>query len=150
MAAILLETDEIIVKPFDVGRLAGLVRAKLATRRPAARVDKERVGVILRRCRPSIVEGRLVPAKQSKKLSWLPLSDNERTGHLPKLLEDLALRLSKAPVPPPRNGCQRFSVGHGPWRVAISAGLHFRHAGARIANTPGDHLWDSAEQYEPS
>src|SRR5271156_1110649 len=96
MAAILLEADEIIVKPFDVGRLAELVRTKLATRKPAARADKERVGVILQRCLPSIVEGWLVRAKQSKELSWLPLSDNERTGHLPKLVEDLALRLSKA------------------------------------------------------
>jgi ActR/RegA family two-component response regulator len=98
MAAILLEADEIIVKPFDVGRLAELVRAKLATRRPAARADKQRVGVILQRCLPSIVEGWLVRAKQSKELSWLPLSDNDRTGHLPKLVEDLALRLSQAPA----------------------------------------------------
>jgi len=97
MAAILLEADEIIVKPFDVGRLAELVRTKLATRRPPARADKQRVGVILQRCLPSIVEGWLVRAKQSKELSWLPLSDNERTGHLPKLVEDLALRLRQAP-----------------------------------------------------
>jgi DNA-binding response OmpR family regulator len=96
MTAILMEADEIIVKPFDVGKLAELVRTRLASRKPAARVDKERVGVILQRCLPSIVEGWLVRAKQSEELSWLPLSDNERTGHLPKLVEDLALRLSKA------------------------------------------------------
>ncbi|MGC2326715.1 MAG: response regulator [Candidatus Sulfotelmatobacter sp.] len=96
MAAILLEADEIIVKPFDVGKLAELVRTKLATRKPSARVEKERVGVILQRCLPGIVEAWLLRAKQSKELSWLPLSDNARTGHLPKLVEDLALRLSKA------------------------------------------------------
>lgn len=98
MAAILLEADEIIVKPFDVGRLAELVRTKLSTRKPAARTDKERVGVILRRCLPSIVEGWLVRAKESEELNWLLLSDDERTGHLPKLVEDLALRLGKAPA----------------------------------------------------
>src|ERR1700691_2745023 len=37
MAAILLEADEIIVKPFEVGRLADLVREKMLTRRPATR-----------------------------------------------------------------------------------------------------------------
>jgi DNA-binding response OmpR family regulator len=95
MAAILLEADEIIVKPFEVGRLAELVREKMLTRRPAARLVKERVGVILQRCLTSIVEGWLVRAKQSNELSCLPLSDDERTGHLPKLVEDLALRLSK-------------------------------------------------------
>ena len=95
MAAILLEADEIIVKPFEVGRLAELVREKMLTRRPAAPLGKERVGVILQRCLPSIVEGWLLRAKQSNELSCLPLSDDERTGHLPKLVEDLALRLSK-------------------------------------------------------
>jgi DNA-binding NtrC family response regulator len=52
MAAILLEADEIIVKPFEAGRLAELVREKMLTRRPAARLEKERVGVILQRCVP--------------------------------------------------------------------------------------------------
>ena|SRR5579864_620653 len=34
MAAILLEADEVIVKPFDVGKLANLIREKMLTRRP--------------------------------------------------------------------------------------------------------------------
>jgi DNA-binding response OmpR family regulator len=96
MAAILLEADEIIVKPFEVGRLTELVREKMVTRRPAARLRKERVGVILQRCVTSIVEGWLARAKQSSELSCLRLSDDERTGHLPKLVEDLALRLSQS------------------------------------------------------
>jgi DNA-binding response OmpR family regulator len=95
MSAILLEADEIIVKPFEVGKFADLVREKMLTRRPAARLEKERVGVILRRCLSTIVAAWLVRAKQSKELSWLPLSDHERTGHLAKLVEDLAHRLSK-------------------------------------------------------
>ncbi len=52
--------------------------------------------MILQRCLTSIVEGWLTRAKQNKQLSWLPLSDAERTGHLPKLVEDLALRLRHA------------------------------------------------------
>jgi CheY-like chemotaxis protein len=96
MAAILLEADEIIVKPFDVGRLAELVRERMLTRRPATRFEKERVGMILQRCVTGIVEGWLIRAKQSSELSRLPLGDNERTGHLPKLVGDIALRLSKS------------------------------------------------------
>ena len=95
MAAILLEADEIIVKPFEVGRLAELVRAKMNTRKPAVRLEKERVGVILQRCISGIVEDWLVRAKQSRELNHLPLNDSERTGHLPKLVEDLVVRLSK-------------------------------------------------------
>lgn len=33
--------------------------------------------------------------KQSKELNHLALSDSERTGHLPKLVEDLVMRLRK-------------------------------------------------------
>src|ERR1700675_3578542 len=95
MAAILLEADEIIVKPFEVGRLAELVREKMNTRKPATRLEKERVGVILQRCITGIVEDWLVRAQQSRELNHLPLNDSERTGHLPKLVEDLVVRLSK-------------------------------------------------------
>jgi DNA-binding response OmpR family regulator len=96
MAAILLEADEIVVKPFEIGRLTELVREKVLNRKPTKRLDKERVGVILQRCVSSIVEDWLARAKQSSDLNCLLLSDEERTGHLPKLVEDLALRLSKS------------------------------------------------------
>jgi len=95
MAAILLEADEIMVKPFDVGKLAELVRDKMTARRPAARVEKERVGAILQRCIPAVVGDWLARVKQARELNHIPLSDDERTGHLPKLVEDLVVRLSK-------------------------------------------------------
>ncbi len=96
MAAILLEADEIIVKPFEVSRLAELVREKMSNRKPAAKSAKERVGTVLRRCIAGIVEGWLVRAKQNKDLNRLVLSDAERAGHLPKLVGDVALRLSQS------------------------------------------------------
>jgi DNA-binding response OmpR family regulator len=96
MAAILLEADEIVVKPFEIGQLTELVNQKMLNRKPTKRLDKERVGVILQRCVSSIVEDWLVRAKQSSDLNCLLLSDEERTGHLPKLVEDLVLRLSKS------------------------------------------------------
>jgi DNA-binding response OmpR family regulator len=96
MAAILLEADEIIVKPFEVGRLADLLRDKMITRRPAARLEKERVGMILQRCIPAVVRDWLARVKQAREFNHLQLSDEERTGHLPKLVEDLVVRLSKS------------------------------------------------------
>jgi DNA-binding response OmpR family regulator len=95
MAAILLEADEIVVKPFEIGRLIDLVREKVVHRKPTKRLDKESVGTILRRCTAAIVDGWLVRVRQSSELNRISLSDEERTGHLPKLVEDLALRLSK-------------------------------------------------------
>ena len=96
MAAILLEADEIVVKPFEIGRLTELVNQKMLNRKSTKQLDKERVGVILQRSVSSIVENWLTRAKQSSELNCLLLSDEERTGHLPKLVEDLALRLSKS------------------------------------------------------
>jgi DNA-binding response OmpR family regulator len=95
MAAILLEADEIIVKPFAVGKLADLVREKVLNRKPTVQLKKERVAEILQRCIASVVEDWLVRAKQSQELNRVQLSDEERTGHLPKLVEDLVVRLSK-------------------------------------------------------
>jgi DNA-binding response OmpR family regulator len=94
MAAILLEADEIIVKPFEVGRLAELVQEKMLTRTPVVRVEKQRVAAILDRCIATVVVDWLARAKKSSELNHLSLSDDERTGHLPKLVEDLVVRLS--------------------------------------------------------
>jgi hypothetical protein len=55
----------------------------------------ERAGVILRRCAGGIVEGWLAQAKKSE-LNDVPLSDEQRAVHVPRLVEDLALRLSQS------------------------------------------------------
>src|ERR1019366_1367933 len=95
-AAILLEADEIVVKPFEIGRLTQLLNQKMPNRKPTKRLGTGGVGRLLQRGGSIIVEGWLVRAKQSSDLNCLLLSDDERTGHLPKLVEDLALRLSKS------------------------------------------------------
>jgi DNA-binding response OmpR family regulator len=99
MDAIFLEADEIIVKPFETGKLAEMVREKLLTRKPSARTHKERVAAILQRCTSHVVEGWLVRVKKNKELSHVSLTDQERTGYLPKLIEDLIVRLREPSVP---------------------------------------------------
>jgi DNA-binding response OmpR family regulator len=93
MDAILLEADEIIVKPFETNKLADLVHDKLLSPRPAVPMPKERVAAILQRCTNDIVEDWLRRVKKSKELNYVSLSDEERTGYLPKLIEDLVVRL---------------------------------------------------------
>ena len=96
MAAILLEADEILVKLFEARKLAELLRDKMLTRKPAARWEKERVAAILQRCMTGVVEDWLARVRQSNELNHLILSDEERTGHLPKLVADLIARLGKS------------------------------------------------------
>jgi DNA-binding response OmpR family regulator len=97
--AILLQADEIIVKPFEVGALAELVREKMLTRNPAAHMRKERVAAILQRCSARIVKDWLARTTKTKELSNLDLTDTERTGYLPKLIEDLIVRLRQPNTP---------------------------------------------------
>jgi DNA-binding response OmpR family regulator len=121
MEAIILEADEIVVKPVDVKRLAELVRERLLARKPAGRQDKERVSQILHRCSDVIVKNWLERVKQARELNHLVLMDSDRTGHLPKLIEDLVSRLIRPLTGPPQDSdalCSAAAILHGELRFA--------------------------------
>jgi DNA-binding response OmpR family regulator len=115
MDAIILEADDIIVKPFEAGRLAEMVHEKLLTRKPSTRMQKERVAAILQRCTSGIVEDWLVRVKKNSRVL---LTDKERTGYLPKLIEDLIVRLREPNVPGDESEsmCSAAAVAHGKMR----------------------------------
>ena len=96
MSAILLEVDEILVKPFELSHLTETIQERVINRKPNKKLGKERVGVILLRCTGEVVQRWLERAKQTVELNHLLLTDEERTGHLPRLVQDLAARLSKS------------------------------------------------------
>ena len=118
MDAILLEADEIIVKPFETRKLADLVNDKLLSRKPVVPAPKERVAEILQHCTGLIVEDWLVKVKKSKELTRVSLTDKERTGYLPKLIEDLIVRLRAANIPGEESEsiCSAAAVAHGKMR----------------------------------
>lgn len=118
MSAILLEADEIIVKPFEAGKLAELLRHKMVTRKPAARVKKERVAAILQRCIAVVIQDWLARVNQSSEINQVQLNDLERTGHLPKLVEDLIVRLGKPSATAKDNDAERSATAtaHGELR----------------------------------
>jgi YesN/AraC family two-component response regulator len=118
MDAILLEADEIIVKPFETKTLADLVHNKLLTRTPAVPAPKERVAGILQRCTALIVEDWLTRVKRNKELTRVALSDQERTGYLPKLIDDLIVRLRSPHITIQESGfiTSAAAVAHGKLR----------------------------------
>ena len=118
MDAILLEADEIIVKPFETKTLADLVHSKLLSRQYAVPPPKERVAAILQRCTGEIVAGWLAKVKKNKELNYVSLSDQERTGYLPKLIEDLILRLRAPNIPGEESDsiCSPAAIAHGQMR----------------------------------
>jgi len=58
-----------------------------------------RVAAILAECKTSLIADWLTRAKEARELNHLRLSDEERTGHLPKLVEDLIERLGRPKLP---------------------------------------------------
>jgi len=103
MAAILSQADEVLVKPVQIGSLKELIRARLADPRNKKRTKVESVATILERESATTIQNWLELVEKDTELTCIPLNPSERTGHLPKLLGDLIVRLrlnpgSKAPV----------------------------------------------------
>jgi hypothetical protein len=59
----------------------------------------ESVAAILTRCKAALIEDWLVRTKKTPELNLLHLSDGERTRHLPKLVDDLVVRLARPKLP---------------------------------------------------
>ncbi|MGB6477429.1 MAG: hypothetical protein WBF04_25530 [Candidatus Sulfotelmatobacter sp.] len=73
---------------------------------------------ILQRSTALIVEDWLTRIKKNKQLNGVPLSDQERTGYLPKLIDDLIVRLGSPRITIQEGGFIRSAaaVAHGKLR----------------------------------
>ena len=119
MSAILLQADEILLKPLAPPMLVAQIREKLKNRGIRKLTAIERVASILERETLATIHDWLDRVDREDELTCVPLSKEQRTGHLPKLLEELVHRLRV-----PRNlGTKQVSeaaVQHG--RVRQSQG----------------------------
>jgi ActR/RegA family two-component response regulator len=121
MEAIILEADEIVVKPVEIKQLAELVRERLLVQKSNNRPSKERVSEILHRCAALVARDWLARVKENLSLNHLPLGDEDRTGHLPRLIEDLVSRLNRPITGSPQDSdaiCSPAAVLHGELRFA--------------------------------
>jgi DNA-binding response OmpR family regulator len=103
MSAILSQADEIFAKPIRISALKELTRKRLDEPHTIKRVKPESVASILERETETTIQNWLDSVEQDAELTCIPLTRLERTGHLPKLLRDLIVRLRldselKAPI----------------------------------------------------
>jgi hypothetical protein len=63
------------------------------------RTNTESVAAILTRGKLTLIADWLERTKKTPQLNHLHLSDDERTGHLPKLVDDLVVRLARPKLP---------------------------------------------------
>jgi len=112
MDAILLQADEVLVKPMPPGDLVAVVRERLAKRGSRRETNKERVASILERDAEATIANWLYRVERDKELTRIALSDEQRTGHLPQLIRELVERL-RVPRGLGTNQASEAAVKHG-------------------------------------
>jgi hypothetical protein len=77
--------------------------------------NKESVAAILKRCKADLIADWLERSKRTPELNHLHLGDEERTGHLPKLVDDIVARLVKHKMPSKDSDaeCSIAALEHG-------------------------------------
>ncbi|WP_263383527.1 response regulator [Granulicella arctica] len=91
-AAILAQTDDILVKPAAVGNLVALIREKLKSGPGSTRVMTS-IATILEEETPSTIEDWLTRVDADRHVLSIDLDRATRTAHLPQLFADLVFRL---------------------------------------------------------
>ena len=112
MAAILLQADEVLVKPMGISELVSIIREKSKNRDRRKLNNTERVASILERDTDATITEWLSRVEADTELTRLHLSSEHRTGHLPKLLAELVHRL-RVPRPLGTKQVSRCAVEHG-------------------------------------
>jgi CheY-like chemotaxis protein len=93
LAAIRLQADEVLVKPIEIASLREVIREKLAN--PVARkpVPTETVASILEHNVDATIQDWMGLVERDEELTRVPLSFEDRSGHLPNLFAELIVRL---------------------------------------------------------
>jgi CheY-like chemotaxis protein len=91
--AVLLQADEVLVKPFDGKRLAGLMDQRKLSALPSPRTAKEGVASILDRDAAILMASWLERVEEIAELVALPVSTEERVRYLPEMIRSITARL---------------------------------------------------------
>ncbi len=92
-SAIRLQADAILVKPIEIASLRKLIREKLAHPVASKSLLAERVATILEHHLAATIQDWMELVEHDQELTCIPLSFQDRTGHLPNLIADLVNRL---------------------------------------------------------
>ena len=93
--AILLQADQILVKPMKLTALVEVIKQRLASGPPGPHVV-ESVATILERSAQSSIDDWFERVQMQERLMAVPLSYEQRCGHLPQVFRDLVSRLDSA------------------------------------------------------
>jgi CheY-like chemotaxis protein len=97
MTALLLQADQVLVKPIGIAEISEIIQKKLSDPPAHMPANKERVAAILERDLNATIQNWMSRVERTEELTAISLTYQERTGHLPQLLGDLVRRLRLAP-----------------------------------------------------
>jgi len=97
MTAILLQADQVLVKPIGFDEISEIILKKLSNPSPHISANKERVAAILERDLDAVIQSWMSRVLHTDELTAVSLDYQDRTGHLPLLLHDLIRRLRLTP-----------------------------------------------------
>ena len=93
LSAVRLQADEILVKPIELASLRKIIREKLAHPIALKSLPTESVASILEHELDATIQDWMALVEHDEELTCVPLSFENRTGHLPNLIADLVNRL---------------------------------------------------------
>ena len=93
MDAILLQADEILVKPMPIPELVQLIHDRLDKRRNRQATNIERVASILEREASTTISDWLRRVERDDELTRIVLTEEQRSEHLRKLIQEVVHRL---------------------------------------------------------
>jgi ActR/RegA family two-component response regulator len=96
LLAIRNQVDDYFTKPADIGLMVETIRQRLSSKQLiSARAPLRPVSEILKDNAAKIADEWLMAVKQDRELSGLPLSDDDRSDHVPWMLAELIGRLER-------------------------------------------------------
>lgn len=87
LEAIRQQVDDYLIKPTDIELLVQAIQSKLTDRKPTHGIQPKRLPDIIEQHLGSIVEHWLTEVKKDQEISSIPLSDDDRRDHVPRLLQ---------------------------------------------------------------
>jgi CheY-like chemotaxis protein len=98
LSAIRLQADEVLVKPIEIASLREIIHKELANPSPHRPPPTQSVASILEHDLDATIQDWMELVKHDQELTCIPLSFEDRTGHLPHLLAELIYRLRLPPA----------------------------------------------------
>jgi CheY-like chemotaxis protein len=110
--AILLQADEIMVKPMGLAVLADVIKQRIAIG-PARNRDVESVGAILERTTETTIDGWYRLVEIDSELMSVPMSRENSCRHLQQVFRDIVLRLGSSRVIGSKEVISPAAAAHG-------------------------------------